>query len=973
MFASEVKFPVLLRTQPVRRPRNRAAFLHGPMTKTTDYKSTLNLPRTDFPMKASLPQSEPRQLAAWEAQGIYRRILASRKDAPLYLLHDGPPYPTGEIHLGTALNKILKDMVVKSKTMAGFRSPYVPGWDCHGLPIETKVEKELPGGKGSVPPAEFRRRCREFASRYVDIHRTEFKRLGIFGQWDDPYLTMSNQYEACIAGAFVTFLEKGYVHRGLKPVYWCIHDNTALAEAEVEYEDHTSPSIWVKFRVVGGAAAGKLGKDVHAVIWTTTPWTLPANRALAFHPEHNYVLMETQGGALLVAEALAGAVAQQCGLTVSARRGPWKGRELEGLMFQHPFLDLRVPAVLGEHVTLDAGTGIVHTAPGHGAEDFYTGQRYGLETSAPLDDHGRFVEGLPEYKSKSVFEANPHIVELLRRRAALLADSKLTHSYPHCWRCHNPVIFRATEQWFIELDKTGADGPIRRRALEEIARVKWSPEWGQERMREMVAQRPDWCISRQRFWGVPLVIFHCEACGTRLEEVKALRHAVAWFEREGADAWFSRSAEELLPPGTKCGKCGASRWVKENDILDVWFDSGSSHLAVLGSRELPWPADMYLEGPDQFRGWFHSSLLIGVGVRNASPFRHVLTYGWALDEQGRPMSKSLGNVILPRDICDKWGADLLRVWVASQDYHADVRMSERGMTQLAESYRKIRNTFRWVLGNLDGFDPARDAVADGDLLELERYMLHRTAELVEQCRVWYDEFEFHRVFHAVHDFCTVELSAFYFDVLKDRLYTAARYSAARRSGQTAICRIGSALLRLLAPLLVFTAEEIWKYFPKREGEPESVHMALFPAASELGEPLPPEKAANWEKLLAVRSEVLKPLEQARVGKAISGSLEAKVQLSAEGELGTLLRSYARWLPALFIVSRVEVSDTVGSSDGVFRAEAVSGLSIAVGRAAGRKCERCWNYSVRVGESAEHPTLCERCVAVLEEIARGAAR
>ena len=940
-----------------------------------DWKHTLNLPRTQFPMKANLPQMEPRQLAEWEEKGIYRRILEARADAPLYVLHDGPPYPTGEIHLGTALNKILKDMVVKSKAMAGFRAPYVPGWDCHGLPIETKVEKELGGRKESVPPAEFRRMCREYATRYVDIHRREFKRLGVFGQWEDPYLTMSPQYEACIADAFVTVLEKGYVYRGLKPVYWCIFDGTALAEAEVEYEDHTSPSIWVKFPVVRDGGSSKLGEGVDAVIWTTTPWTLPHNRALAFHPEFEYVVVETEKGNLLLAADRVLAVSQELGLKGGRIRGAWRGSDLEGIEFRHPFLDLRVPAVLGDYVTLEQGTGIVHTAPGHGAEDFYTGQRYGLETYAPLDDEGRYLEGPPEYKGKTVFEANPIVVDLLRRRSMLLHESKLAHSYPHCWRCHQPVIFRATEQWFINLEHAG----LRQRSLDEIRKVTWTPEWGQERIHDMVANRPDWCISRQRVWGVPLVIFYCEQCNALLDDAAALRNVVRWFEREGADAWYSHRPEDLLPPGTKC-KCGSSRWKQETDILDVWFDSGSSHLAVLDPAKSEWPADMYLEGPDQFRGWFHSSLLVAVGVRDRAPYRHVLAHGWTLDEQGRPMSKSLGNVILPRDICDKWGADLLRIWVASSDYHADMRMSERGMTQLAEAYRKLRNTFRFALSNLADFEPARDSATAGDLWELDRWMLERTAELVAQCRTWYDAFEFQRVFHAVHDFCVVDLSAFYFDILKDRLYTFAPRSAGRRSAQTAVYRIADALVRLLAPVLVFTAEEIWKHMPRRPGEPESVHMALFLKAEELRTGLAEHEIATWDLLLKIRGEVLKALEIARNEKRINSGLEARVLLSADDHVRKVLTGYAKWLRTLFITSEAEAEGSLSgipqvgfyeAGAGAFHSTAVPGLKIIVQKARGTKCERCWTFSTRVGESAAHPTICERCVAALEEISKGA--
>ncbi|HEV2521136.1 MAG TPA: isoleucine--tRNA ligase [Candidatus Acidoferrales bacterium] len=941
------------------------------MPKIADLKSTLNLPHTDFPMKAGLPQNEPKQLVEWEAKNLYHRIQQARAGAPTYVLHDGPPYPTGTIHLGTGLNKILKDMVVKSKTMAGFRAPYVPGWDCHGLPIETQVEKELGGKKASVPPGEFRRMCREFASRYVDQHRRDFKRLGVFGQWEDPYLTMSPQYEATIADAFITFLEKGYVYRGLKPVYWCIVDSTALAEAEVEYETHTSPSIWVKFAVEPGAAAEKLGSGVSAVIWTTTPWTLPHNRALAFHPDYDYVVAETSAGALLLAADLVGPTLDAVKLEATSVRGPWKGRDLTDLKFLHPFLDLTVPAVLADYVTLDQGTGIVHTAPGHGVEDFQTGQKYGIEAYAPIDDHGRYLEGLPEYKGKTVFQANPIVVELLRERGALLGEQKLSHSYPHCWRCHNPVIFRATEQWFINLDGAGADaGAIRPRALAEIAKVKWTPEWGAERIRSMIAERPDWCVSRQRFWGVPLTILYCTVCGKQFDDYATLHALVEkWFKKEGADAWFTHSVEELLPAGVRCS-CGASSWRKETDILDVWFDSGSSHLAVLNrhdaaGQELPWPADMYLEGPDQFRGWFQSSLLVGVAVRNGAPYRQVLTHGWTLDAKGQPMSKSLGNVVLPTEICEKWGADLLRLWVASQEYTADVRMSDNVMTQLSEAYRKLRNTFRFALGNLADFDPASDAVPDAEMEELDRWMLSRAANLVAQCRNWYEAFEFHRVFHALHDFAVVDLSAFYFDVLKDRLYTFAPKNHARRSAQTAVYRISKALLGLLTPITVFTAEEIWKYFPRVSGDPQSAHLALFAMPEALGSSFDAAKAANWEKLLLVRTEVLRALEAARNAKTISGALQAKIVLSAGKDLAPLLEQYKGWLAALFIVSQVELADTAPAD--AQKSEMLPGLSVAVQRADGAKCERCWNYSTHVGESATYPTVCERCVKALAEI------
>ena len=946
------------------------------MAEPLELKKTLNLPKTDFSMKANLPQNEPKQLEAWYAGNIYERILDARKGKPLFVLHDGPPYPTGEIHLGTGLNKILKDLVVRTKSLAGHYAPYVPGWDCHGLPIETQVEKEL-GGKGKVPPAEFRKLCRQFATRYVEQHKKDFKRLGIFGQWNDPYLTMSHPYEATIAGAFLEFMEKGYVYRGRKPVYWCIYDSTALAEAEVEYEDHSSPSIYVRYKLVqDGANADKIppelrGKDVYAIIWTTTPWTIPASMALAFNPNFEYAAVETDGKVEILAHQLQRTVweaigRKEPGRTLKTFSGQYLAADA-GLRFRHPFLDRIVPAVLADYVELDQGTGIVHTAPGHGADDFVTGQKYGLETYAPIDDRGIYLEGLPEYKGKDVFTANAIIVKLLADRGALLANHDYKHSYPHCWRCHNPVIFRATEQWFIKMDQAanGRQKTLRQEALEEIHQVKWFPAWGEDRMYEMIEKRPDWCVSRQRFWGVPIIVFYCDGCGKRLEDYAALRNVLKWFEKEGADAWYQHSPEELLPAGTKCS-CGAAKWRKENDILDVWFDSGSSHLSVLKGAE--WPADIYLEGPDQYRGWFHSSLLVATGVRDAAPYRGVVTHGWTLDEQGRPMSKSLGNALYPIEICEKWGADLLRLWVGSVEYQADVKMSERVMTQLSEAYRKIRNTFRFALGNLSGFDPSRDALSNNQLEELDRWMLDRTAELVKKCLDWYAGYEFHRVYHAIHDFCVVDLSAFYFDVLKDRLYTKAPKNKSRRSAQTAVWKIAGALVRLAAPILVFTTEEIWKYLPKAPGEPDSVHMSLFPDTNSLACGIAPKAAETWARLAQVRSAVLVALEQARAAKAIGGSLEAKVLLHVDphgSPLQKLLEEQRATLPALFIVSQVEV--TPSAIPASVPAESLPELSIKIVHADGAKCERCWNYSTRVGENSRYPTICERCSEALAEI------
>ena len=938
------------------------------MSEPLVLKTTLNLPKTDFPMKAGLPQNEPKQLEAWQEVNLYQQILEARQGKPLFVLHDGPPYPTGTIHLGTGLNKVLKDLIVKTKSMAGHYAPYVPGWDCHGLPIETQVEKEL-GGKGKVPPAEFRKLCREFAARYVEQHKKDFKRLGVFGRWNDPYLTMSFDYEATIAGAFLEFMEKGYVYRGRKPVYWCIYDSTALAEAEVEYEDHVSPSIWVKFAVAGGGKgeAAKIGSDVSAVIWTTTPWTIPHNRALAFHPDFEYAVVQTEKGKLLLAADRVAALQAECEIKQAVVLARYKGRDFEGMKFQHPFVPIKVPGLLADYVTLDQGSGIVHTAPGHGVDDFNSGQKYGLEIYAPIDDKGVYLEGLPEYKGKDVFTANPIVVQLLADRDALLGNHPYKHSYPHCWRCHNPVIFRATEQWFIRMDAVPTDSPksLRQEALDEIHKVKWIPAWGEDRIYEMIEKRPDWCVSRQRFWGVPIIVFFCDGCGEQLQDYKALRNVIEWFKKEGADAWYKHSPEELLPPGTKC-ECGAPKWRKENDILDVWFDSGSSNLAVLHGKE--WPADVYLEGPDQYRGWFHSSLLVATGVKHAAPYRGVVTHGWTLDEQGRPMSKSLGNSIDPAEICDKWGADLLRLWVTSVEYQADVKMSERVMTQLSEAYRKIRNTFRFALGNLKDFDPAKNALPGDQMEEMDRWMLDRTADLVKKCRDWYAAYEFHRVYHAIHDYCVVDLSAFYYDVLKDRLYTKAPNSPSRRSAQTAIYKITDALVRVMAPILVFTAEEIWKYLPKTAGAPSSVHIGLLPEENELRSGLAAARGTDWELLAKVRAEVLKALEAARNEKRINSGLEAKVFLGGNPELRAKLKHHLAQLPELFIVSQVDFL-TAGAPE--YKSELVPSLQVSIQKADGAKCERCWNYSTHVGENTRYPTVCERCSAALGEI-EGAA-
>ena len=935
-----------------------------------DLKSTLNLPKTDFPMKANLPQNEPKMLARWEELRVYDRIRQARKGAPIWVLHDGPPYANGPIHLGHALNKCLKDFIVKTRTMLGYDSPYVPGWDCHGLPIEIKVDESLGGKKLQMAPIQVRQACRRYAEKYLDLQREQFKRIGVFGRFDHPYSTMTPEYESVVLETLYAFFEKDAVYKGLRPVYWCIHDKTALAEAEVEYENHTSPSIWVKYRMQsdpGKIDAALAGKNVWVIIWTTTPWTLPASLAVAFHPDEEYVALETADAVYIVAEKLAKVTAEHCGLKVTKTVGRFPGRVLEHTYFMHPFLpwpERKVLGVLADYVTMDQGTGAVHTAPSHGADDFYTGQRYKLDATTNVDEAGIMRHGLPEYDGKTVFQANPAIIELLRERSALMHEERLEHSYPHCWRCHRPVIFRATEQWFISMEaKVTADGrTLRQTSLDEIKKVKWDPEWGEERISNMIATRPDWCISRQRVWGVPIAVFFCEGCGQMLKSKEVNRAVLDLVGREGVDAWYTKDAAAILPPGTKCS-CGGANFRKEMDIIDVWFESGSSHFAVLGREEgLPWPSDLYLEGGDQYRGWFHSSLLCAVGAREHAPYRMVATNGWTLDPDGRAMSKSLGNVVDPVDIANRMGAEIVRLWVASVDFREDVTCSEELMRRIADNYRKIRNTFRFVLQNLFDFDPAQDAIAFGEMQSLDQYMLLQTVDLDAEVRRWYEDFQFHKVYQRVLNFCVVDLSAVYFDILKDRLYTAAPDSPARRSAQTAIWRIGEALVRLLAPMMSFTADEVWGHLPRVKGRPESVHLALFFSGEEITGGISSAQGldlvrSDWEALMGVRSEVLKALEEARNSKLIGGSLEAKVSLSAPQALLPVLDRRRADLRYAFIVSEVEFHEPPGG-------DGTAALRVQVTKAPGRKCERCWNYSIHVGENPEYPTICERCTEAL---------
>ncbi len=932
---------------------------------TVDLKQTINLPKTAFSMKANLPQAEPKMLARWEREKLYEAIRASRAGRPTYILHDGPPYANGRIHLGTAFNKILKDFIVKSKTMAGFDAPYVPGWDCHGLPIEIKVDSDLGARKAKMSALEIRRACRKYAEKYVDLQRQDFKRLGVLGQWDDPYLTMNPHYHAVIAGAFVEFLDRGYVYKGLKPVHWCIHDRTALAEAEVEYKDHISPSIWVRFRLTSDAAnihADLAGREVYGLIWTTTPWTIPANMAIAFNPKYEYVAVEAGGAVYIVAADLLKVTAEKCGWGETRVVATFPGARLEHAVFRHPFLERDSVGILADHVTLEQGTGAVHTAPGHGQEDYVVGRQYGIPTYCPVDAAGRFfhAEGaagrLPEELiGTRVFEANPMVVEILKSSGALLAVEKLAHSYPHCWRCHHPVIFRATEQWFIGMERNG----FREAALEAVHKTRWMPEWGEERIANMIATRPDWCISRQRVWGVPIIVFYCDRCREPFTDRKVLDHVVELFDEHSADIWYERSAAELLPAGSVCARCGGGEFSKENDILDVWFDSGSSHLAVLNERfGLTWPADLYMEGGDQYRGWFHSSLLVGVGIKGGSPYRMCALNGWVLDGEGRAMHKSLGNSIEPQEVWKDHGAEILRLWSASVEFNEDVRFSPTILTRLVDAYRKLRNTFRYLLGNLSDFDPERDAVPAAEMAGIDQWILLRAEDLVARARGWYEKFEFHKVYHSVYAFATVDLSAVYFDVLKDRLYTAAKKSQARRSAQTALYRLLDALVRLLAPILSFTAEEVWEHMQR----PGSVHVAFFPEPAELSAGLDEaarKRAEAWDRLIQVRDEVLKSLEEARNGKLIGAPLEARVRLSADGDLYPLLERYASELPSLFIVSQVDLDCADGP-----------GLRVTVERAAGGKCERCWKYTGDIGSDARFPTICGPCAEAVEETLNG---
>ncbi len=924
-----------------------------------DYNNTLNLPKTDFPMRASLPTREPQTLEKWNNEKLYQKMIERNAEKPMYLLHDGPPYANGDIHLGTALNKILKDIIVKYKSMTGFKAPYVPGWDTHGLPTELKALKKMGVDKNGVSIPELRKLCREFVLDYVDIQREQFKRLGVTGDFENPYITLQPEFEAKQVEIFGEMAKKGLIYRGLKPVYWCSECGTALAEAEIEYAEDPCHSIYVKFKVTEDKGVFDnldIDKDkLYFVIWTTTTWSLPGNEAICLGPDFEYTVVKANGEYYIMARELVESAMKAAGIDEYETIGSIKGSEMEYMKAAHPFLDRDSLVIVGDHVTLESGTGCVHTAPAHGIEDFNVCANYPeLPVIVPINAEGKMTADAGKFEGLDVDGASKAIMADLTETNSLFAVEKIAHQYPHCWRCKEPVMFRATEQWFCSVDAIKDD------AVKAIEDVEWIPGWGEDRIKGMVKDRNDWCISRQRRWGVPIPIVYCKDCGKPIINDETVKAISELFRKEGSDAWYVKDTSEFLPEGFKCDECGCTEFIKEQDILDVWFDSGVTHAAVMGQRpELKWPADLYLEGADQYRGWFQSSLLTSVACGNPAPYKAVCTHGWVVDGEGKKQSKSLGNVILPSEIIDQYGADILRIWVASSDYHADIRISKDILKQLSEAYRKIRNTARYILGNLDGFNPDTDRVAYDEMFELDKWAYVRMNALNDKVRAGFEALDYHVAFHAIHNFCVLDMSNFYLDVLKDRLYCEADGSLARRSAQTAMYDILSALTRLVAPIIAFTAEEIWQYMPKSEKlNSESVFLNDMPEKFDIN--VSDEFVAKWDRIHAVRDDVNKALETARNAKIIGKSLEAAVTLYCDGELNEFLNSVKNDLPVAFIVSAVKITN---EGEGDYKGD-VEGLSVSVAKAEGEKCERCWVYSETGGKCEKHATLCARCAAII---------
>lgn len=928
-----------------------------------DYNKTLNLPKTDFPMRASLPQREPEFLKKWNENDQYKKLMDYNEGKPLFVLHDGPPYANGDIHIGHALNKTLKDFIVRYKNMTGFKSPFVPGWDTHGLPTELAARKKAGiTAESNISDLELRKICRDTALGYVNLQRESFKRMGIIAEWDNPYITLKKEFEQEQIKVFANMASKGYIYKGLKPVYWCSDCNTALAEAEIEYAEDPCHSIYVKFKVTEDfgkliALGAELDKT-YFVIWTTTTWTLPANVAICVGPNYEYSILKANGEYYVMATDLAPVAMADAGITDYETVGIIRGDELEYMKTAHPFIDRTSLVIVGDHVTLESGTGCVHTAPGHGVDDFIVCKKYPeIPIVVPVDNKGVLTEEAGQFAGLTTEEANKPIAEYLDKIGALFALKKIKHQYPHCWRCHKPVIFRATSQWFCSVDD------FKDAAVKAAEDVKWYPEWGKDRLQSMVLERADWCISRQRKWGVPIPVVYCKDCGKEIIDDGVMQKVSDIFGKEGSDAWYAHDAEYFLPEGFKCPHCGKSNgFEKESDIMDVWFDSGSSHAAVCRKRPyLKWPADVYLEGADQYRGWFQSSLLTSVAAGDGAPYKQIITHGWTVDGEGRKMSKSLGNGIAPQEIISKYGADILRLWVASADYHADIRISPEILKQISDNYRKLRNTARYCLGNLYDFDPDKDMVSNDELEELDKYALMKLDEVIAIARKGYDEYEYHTTAHALHNFCVVDMSNFYFDVLKDRLYTTAPDSKSRRAAQTVLYKVLDALTLILTPILAFTCDEIWTAMKHdKSRNPEGPLFNNIPTADyiETDEAF----IAKWDRIHEIRTDVQKALELARNAKVIGKPLEAKVTLFADGELADFLKSELKSLPEIFITSAVEIAD----GEGEFKGD-VNGLSITVNKADGEKCERCWKFSDTVGQDSEHPTLCAHCAETMKQL------